>query len=147
MMRALTVLIVLFSMLSGPVASAVCMDCCNRSVEHRLPLCHDKGHAHLGRHAHHINHVHMVTRDSEASIVIDQCDQQFQDSRVNCRNSVCLSARQVQALVAPAPAHVLQVSSQLLSSSISNSHVMAASGHPPGTASVPSLAASAPLRI
>lgn len=150
MMRAATALIALLSTLSPALASAVCTDCCNRSVEHQLPLCHDKTHAHLGPHVHHMNHVHMVTQDSHTSAVIQECVHPLPDGRLSCLSAACLSARPVHASVLSAPARELQIPSQLLARTIGSSLAMAAPGRPPDicrTAIDPSPAASAPLRI
>jgi len=150
MLRVATALIVLSSLLSAPLASAVCMDCCSRTVEHQLSLCHDKAHAHLGPHVDHMNHVHMVTQDSGASAVIQQCDHQLQAGRLSCHRAACLSARPVQTSVPSASAHELQISSHLLASTIGSSHTTASPRRPPdicrnATDRFPS--ASAPLRI
>jgi hypothetical protein len=153
MLRVATALIALSSFFSAPLASAVCMDCCNRSVEHQLPLCHDNTHTHLGPHVHHVNHVnhvHMIRQEMEASIVIQQCDHQLQDSRLSCHSAACLSARPVQASVASTPGHELQIPSPLLGSIIGSSLQMATPERPPDicrTAIAPPASASAPLRI
>lgn len=150
MMRAATVLIVLFSILSAPVASAVCSDCCGRFVEHRLPVCHDKAHAHLGPHAHHMNHMHMVTQDSDAYVVLQQCAYQLQDGRLRCHHATCLSANPVQLAGDSVPANQLAVSSHLIATTISSSLTMSGGLHPPGACPIAissSHSASAPLRI
>jgi hypothetical protein len=150
MLRVANAFIVLCSLPWVPLASAVCRDCCNRSVEHQLPLCHDKTHAHLGPHVHHMNRVDVVTQDSEASIVIRQCDHQSRVSRLSCHSVACLSTRPVHASITSAATRQLQIPSQLLASTIGISHAMAAPGRPPDicrTAVGPSPAASAPLRI
>ena len=121
MMRAATVLIVLFSMLSVPIASAVCGDCCNRSIEHKLPLCHNKAHAHLGPHVDHMNHVHMVTQDSDASVAIQRCDHELRARGVNCHIAGCVSARPVQTSVVPAPSNQQQIHSHLFASTVCSS--------------------------
>jgi hypothetical protein len=151
MLRVATVLILLFSLPSALLASVVvCRDCCNRSVEHQLPLCRDKTHAHLGLHVHHMNHVRTFTQDSEASIVIQECGHQLHDIRLSCHGAACLSVRSVQASISSAPAREQQIPSQLLASAIDSPHAMAAARRPQDicrTAIGPSPAASAPLRI
>jgi hypothetical protein len=150
MLRVATALILLFSLPGAPLASAVCRDCCNRSVEHQPSICHDKAHTHLGPHVHHMSHVHIVTQDSEASIVIQQCDHQSHVSRLSCHSVACLSTRPAHASITSAPARELQIPFRLLASTIGSSHAMAAPGSPPDncrTAVDPSPAASAPLRI
>lgn len=153
MTRVATALIVLSSLLSAPLASAVCMDCCSRPVEHQLSLCHDKAHAHLGPHVDHVdhmNHVHMVTQDPDARAVIQLCDHQLQVSRLSCHSGACLSARPVQTFAASASAHELQISSHLLASTIGSSHATPTPGGPPDicrTAIDRFPSASAPLRI
>ena len=149
MIRATTALIVVFSVLSAP-ASAVCNECCNRSVEHRLPLCHDQAHTQLGPHVHHMNHVHMVTQDSNANVVIQHCDHQLQDSHLSCYSAACVSAKPVQASIASAPAHQLQISSHLFATTIFSSLTIPRTLLPPGgcrLAISSSQSASAPLRI
>ena len=148
MLRVATALIVLFSLASAPLATAVCMGCCNQSVEHRLSLCPDKAHAQLGPHVHHMNNVHMVTQESEASIVTQECDRQLPEGRLRCHTSACLEARPVQASVVslhqqPMPLHIL-VSAMCISLSI------AARRRPPDafrTQISSSPSASVPLRI
>ena len=130
MMRTATTLIMVFSYLSTPIASAVCMDCCNRSVEHRLPLCHDKVHAHVGPHLHHMNHVHLVTQESDANAVLQQCGHQLKDSLLSCHAAPCLSAKPVHAAVISALSDQRQTPSQLLATSIQSS-VPIAQAHPP----------------
>ena len=150
MIRAATALIVLFSVLSAPVASAVCSECCNRSVKHRLPLCPDKAHAHLGPHLHHMNHVHMVTQDSDANVVVQHCEHQLQDSHLSCHNAACESAKLVQASVASAPAHQLQISSHLIATTIFSALTISGSVRPPGACRIAISSfesAAAPRRI
>lgn len=150
MMRVTTALVLLFSLLSAPIASAVCRDCCDPSVEHQIPLCHDKAHAHLGPHMHHMNHVHMVSQDSDASVMVQQCDHQIQSRRLSCHSAPCLSAKPVPASVASIPANQLQIISQFPTVTICSS-LPTARAHPPsgvygiGISSSPF--ASAPLRI
>jgi hypothetical protein len=149
-MRAATVLIVMFSMLSAPLASAVCRDCCNRSVEHQLPICHDKAHAHLGPHVHHMNHVHMVTDDSDARSVTQDCDHQFHDSRLSCHTAACLSAKPLQTPVVSAPSNQQQIPSHLLATAICSSLTISRQLRPPGECRLTissSQSASVPLRI
>jgi hypothetical protein len=150
MMRAATALIAFFSVLSAPLASAVCTDCCNRSVEHQLPLCHDKAHTQLGPHVHHMNHVHMVTQDSDASAVIQQCAHRLLESRLSCQGSTCVSAGPVHAFVAFPPAPQLQILPHLLATPTCGSLLISSPGRPPDICRMAmdsSPFASPPLRI
>jgi hypothetical protein len=147
-MRAATALIVLFSVLSAPIASAVCRDCCNQSVENQLPLCHDKAHAHLGPHVHQLNHVHMVMQDSEASVALTQCNQ-LQD-HLSCRSAACRSAKPMQAFAASVPARQRQIPSHPIATTLSSSFIIAGPLRPPGVCRIAIssyYSASAPLRI
>lgn len=149
-MRAATALIGLFSILSAPFVSMVCRDCCNRSVAHQLTLCHDKAHANLGSLVHHMHHVHMVTQDSDASAVIKQCSHQLHDSRLSCQTAVCVSAKPVQASVAPVAGHLLKIPRHLPATTICSSLPAADSDHSPDVCRIEidsSLSASVPLRI
>ena len=150
MMRAATALIMLFSVLSAPIASAVCGECCNRSVEHQLPLYHDKAHAPLGPHVHHMNHVPMVMQDSDAHSVVRHCEHQIEGRRLSCHTPACFGARPVQPSAASVPAHQLRVRPHLIASTISCSGAISGRLRPPGVcrieiSSAPS--ASVPLRI
>ena len=130
MIRIATAVIAVLSVLSTPIASAICTDCCPHLLEHQVTVCHDKAHAHLGPHIDHMNHVHMVTRDSDASVVIQQCDHQFQNRRLSCQSVACLSAKPVQASVASVPANQLPITSQLPTITIGSS-LPPAQAHPP----------------
>lgn len=149
-MRTATALILLFSFLPVPIASAACRECCNRSFEdHRLTLCHDKAHTHLGPHVRHMNHVHMVTLDSD-SVALHQGDHQLQDGGLSCQSAVCLSTRPVPASVASAPANQRQNPAHLVETGPRRSRPCAAPSQPCGicqTAITGSPSASAPLRI
>jgi hypothetical protein len=150
MLRVATALIVLFSLASAPLVSAVCRDCCNRSVVQPIPLCHDKAHAHLGPHVHHMNHVHMVSDDSDAKITIEQCDHQFRDSRLSCHAAACLSARPVQASVVSAASHEQKIPLHLVASGICSSLPVGTPRRPRDafrTRISSSPSASVPLRI
>jgi hypothetical protein len=150
MMRAATVLMVLLSMVSAPFASAVCRDCCDRSVEHQLPRCHDKAHAHLGPHVHHMNHVRMVGDDSDSTIAIQRCDHQFRDGRLSCHTRACLSARPVQSSVVSALSHQQPIPSHLPASLICSSVTRGGPPRPPDafrTNISSSIPASVTLRI
>lgn len=129
MMRAATALIALMSILSAPVASAACGDCCNRLGEHQLPPCHDKAHAHLGPHTHHMNRLHMVTQDSDASVAIRPCDHRWRDSRSSCQRAACLSTKPFRGSVASIPAQQLQMFLHLLATT-NDSSLPNARAHP-----------------
>lgn len=147
MMRATTAIILLVTVLSAPLASAVCGDCCN--VEHPAPLCHNQEHAHLGPHAHHMNHQHMVTQELEASVVIQQCEHQVQNRRRSCHRAACLSAKPVPASIASVAANQLQIISRLPAVTISSSFP-AVRAHSPSSIyeiETSSSSASTPLRI
>ena len=128
--RIATAFIALLSVLSTPIASAICTDCCQRLLEHHVTACHDKAHIHLGPHVHHMNHVHMVAQDSDGSVVVQQSDHQFQDRRLGCQRAACLSAKPVLASVASVPANQLHITTQLLTV-ITCSSVPTARAHPP----------------
>lgn len=149
MMRIATVFIVLLSVLSTP-ASAICNGCCQRPLEHQETACHDKAHAHLGAHVHHANHLHMVAQDSDASVVVKQCDRQFQNRRLDCQRAACPSAKPVKLSVASVPANQLQLTRQFLRVTICSS-IPTARAHPRsgvyGTGMSPFPFDSAPLRI
>jgi hypothetical protein len=146
MVRAATALIVLFSVLSAPIAPAVCIPCCNRPAPHELPLDHDKAPAQPGPHVHHMNHVHMVTQDPDGNVGVQKCDHQLQASRLSCRTTVCRSAEPVQAS-ASVPTHPLQ---GLIATTMGGAVTISGSLSPPGACriTVPSFpTAAAPLRI
>jgi len=150
MMRLATALIALVSFLSTPVVSGMCADCCQRSIEHQMTVCRDSGHAHLGRHVHHMNHVHMVTQGSVASVAIRHCDHPSSGSRLSCQSTACLSAKSVQASVASVPAHRLQGSSPLIAATTSSSLTISGPLRSPEACRVTtrsSQTTSAPLRI
>lgn len=67
------------------------------------------------KHVHHMNHMHMVTQDSDARVVIQECDHQLQRS-VSCQTAACVNATPVQTSVVPAPSNQQQISSRLLAS-------------------------------
>jgi hypothetical protein len=131
MMRAATVLILMFSTLAAPVASAVCTDCCHGSVQHRHPLSHNQARAHPASHLHHMSHEHMVVADLESRVVTRPCDHQFREDRLRCHNAACLSARPVQTSAFSAPSNQQQIPAQLLASAICSSLPTAAPGRPP----------------
>lgn len=149
-MRAAIAFVVLFSVLSAPIASAMCRDCCNRSVDNRVPLCHDKAHAHLGPHVHHVNHEHMVTQDSDANISVQRCEQQFEARRLSCHSNACLSAKPVQAFVAAVSQYQLEFSPSLLAATLCGSPTISVPLRPFDfcrIASSSSQSASVPLRV
>jgi hypothetical protein len=150
MMRVAIALVVLFSVLSAPIASAMCRDCCNRSIDDRLPLCHDKAPAHLGPHVHHMNHhVHMVRQDPDATILFQQSEHQVKDGRLSCHSIACLSAKPVQAFVASVSQHQLQFSSWLFAATVGSS-LISVRLRPPDScqlASGSSQSGSVPLRV
>ena len=112
MTRIATAIIALLSVLSTPIASAIGTGCCQRPLGHRVTACHDKAHAHLGVHVHHMNHLDRVAPDSDASVVVEPCDHQFQNRRLGCHRADCQDARPVQASVASVPANQRPVTSQ-----------------------------------
>ena len=153
MRHTTTALIALFSVLSVPLASAVCTDCCYRSAEHQLTLCHARAHAHQGPHVHHMghmNHVHMVIGDSEVGVEILQRDHQLHGSRLSCDSVACLGARPVQACAASVPSHQPEIPPPLLATRIYSSLPSAAPGRPPDIRRMAinhALSPSVPLRI
>ena len=150
MVRIATAFIALLSVLSTPIASAICTGCCQRSLEHQVTACHDKAHAHLGPHVHHMNHVHMVAQDSDAGVVVQQSDHQFQDRGLRCQRAACLSAKPVQASVASVPANQLQITAQLLTVTTCSSPPTARADPPSAVYGIGIRASpfdSAPLRI
>ena len=150
MIRIAIAFIALLSVLSTPIASAICTDCCKRPLEHQVTACHDKAQAHLGPHVHHVNHVHMVAQDSDAGVVVQQGDHQFQNRRLDCQRAGCLSARPVQASVASVPANQLHITPQLLTV-ITCGSVPTTRAHPPSAVYGIEISSSpfdsAPLRI
>ena len=150
MTRIATAFIVLLSVLSTPIASAICTDCCQRPREHQVTACHDKDHAHIGAHVHHMNHLDRVAQDGDASVMVEPCDHPFQNRRLGCQSAACLSARPVQASVASVPANQRPITSQLPTVTICTS-LPTERADPPsgvsGTRIVPSPLDSAPLRI
>jgi hypothetical protein len=150
MIRVATTLAALLSILSTAIASAICTHCCQRQLEHQLTACQDKAHAHLGPDVHPMNHVHMVAQDSDASVVVQECDHQFQNRHLGCQTSACLTAKPVQASVASVPANQPPITPQFLTVTLCGS-VPTARAHPPcdvyGIAITRSLFVSAPLRI
>ena len=149
-MRAATALIALLSVLPGPIVSAICTECCQHSAEHQVTICQDKAHAPLGPHLHHMNHVHMITQGSDASVVVQQCEHQLQDGHRSCQSTRCLSGKPVQASVASVPAHRLQGSSLLVAAAICSCLTTSGPVRPPGAYRIAlssSQSAAAPLRI
>jgi hypothetical protein len=147
-MRAATALIVLFSVLSSPIASAVGWDCCHRLVEHQLPLCPDQAHAHL--HVHRMNHVHMVMQDSEASVARIPRDNQLRDGHLSCGGAACPSAEPMQAFTASVLANPLQIPSHSIATMVSGFLTIAGPHRPPGECRIAvssSHSAARPLRI
>ena len=121
MIRIATAFIALLSVLSTPIASAICTDCCQHLLEHQVTACHDKAHTHLGPHVHPMNHLHMGAQDAGASVVVQQSDHQFQNRRLDCQRAACLSAKPVQVSVASVPANRLRISPQVLTVTICSS--------------------------
>jgi hypothetical protein len=150
MIRIATTFIVLLSVLSTPIASAICTECCQHPLDHQLALGHNKAHAPLGPHVHRMNHVHMVTQGSDANAAVQPCEHQLQDVGLGCHTGACLSAKPVPRSTASVPAHQRTVS--LHSIATANSSFLTISGPvgPPGASRMAircSQSASVPLRI
>ena len=149
-MRVTTALIALLSVLSAPTVSALCKNCCQRPLEHQLAVCHNQAHASLGPHMHHMNHVHMVTQESDANAVVQRCQHQLQDGRVSCQTAACLSARPIQTSAASADAVQLRLASQLIATTIVSSPAISGPLLPPAACRLAISSyqsASVPLRI
>jgi hypothetical protein len=153
MIRAATALIAILSVLSAPIASALCRDCCDQPVKQRTmqPLCHDNVQPHMTQaHSGHAHHMQMAAPKSDA--VVHECDRQLRESRLNCQSAACANAIPVRVTIASASAHKLRISSQssATSGSLASAATIAASARPPdifqkGIDSFSS--ASAPRRI
>lgn len=150
MIRIATALITLLSVLSTPVASAMCSECCQRPVEHKVTLCHDHTHAQLGPHVHHLNHVHMIAQESDAKAAVQRCKHELQSHRQSCQSAACLSAKPVQVSAAPVATDQLEPPSHLIVTAICASLTISNPLPPPRSlrkANDYSQSASAPLRI
>lgn len=151
MMRAATALIVLLSVLSAPVASAVCRDCCNQRAENQPTVCHDQAHARLSPHLHHFNQMHLVTEESNAGAVIPQWNHRLPDDRFGCDSAVCVSVKPIHAFVASALSHQRHIPAHLLEmTTIRGSGASASPSRSPDEARIAiysSPSRSAPLRI
>lgn len=150
MMQMATALITVLSVLSAPIASAICRQCCQHPLEHQLAFCHDKAHARLGPHVHHMDHVRMDTQESDADTVVQQCEHEWQNGRPRCQRTGCLSAKPVQVSVVSVSAHQLRVPSLLIATPICSSLTISGPLQPPGDCRIgidSSPSASAPLRI
>lgn len=150
MIRAATAFIALLSVLSTPIASAICADCCQRPVEHQLTLCHDEAHAHLGPYVHHTNHVHMVTQEPDAKAAVQPCEYQLQDVRPRCHVIACLSAKPVPQSAPSVPAHQLTVSLHSIATTFSSFLTISGPLGPPGACWMSissSQSGSVPLRV
>ncbi len=150
MMRIATSLIAMLSVLSAPIASAVCAECCQRPIEHHVTLCHNKAHAQPGPHMRHMNRMQMVTQESDSHAIIQPCDHQLLDRRLRCHIAACLWAGPIQTSIASVPAHHLPIASPLIATPICSALTIPGAVRPPGAsgiASTSSQPASAPLRI
>lgn len=155
MIRVATALIALLSVLSTPIASAMCTVCCQRPVEHKLTVCRDKAHVQLGSHVDHMNHAHGVTQElvaqeSDAKVSVRGCEHQWQSHHQSCQNAACLSAKLVPAPVASVLTHQLQHPSHLIATAIGSTFAISNPPGPPGLCRITSDSskfASAPLRI
>jgi len=130
MLRLVTALAALFSVLSAPLASAVCRSCCNQLVEHQATLCHDRAQAQLG-HGGHMHPVRMVIDDSQAGPVVDRCDPQRHDRRLSCQSAACVRAGRVPVSPASAVRHQLRISAHLLAATIRSSLPITSPARPP----------------
>jgi hypothetical protein len=110
-MRAAAALIVLFSLLSGSLASALCKNCCNPSVQPQLMLCHEKAPAHLSPPVHQMHQIRLLTQESESAIDIQACDYQLCDTRSSCDGVARLSSTPVREFVSCGPSPELRVTS------------------------------------
>jgi hypothetical protein len=132
MIRIATAFIALLSVLSAPVASAICTECCQRPVQHQLALCHHKADAFPGPHVHHMNQVHRVAQESDTSAVIQPCEHRFEDAGLRCHSTACLSAKPVPRSAASVPAHLRTVSSHSIVTTISSFLTISGPLGPPG---------------
>lgn len=149
MIRIATALVALLSIVAAPTASAVCSACCTRPISRQLTICHDKAHARLGPHMHHMDHVHVVAPDSDPSAVVRECDHQLLGSRLTCEGTHCASAAPAHTAFAASPPHPTQLPS--CAPAIATSpHTIARPSRSPDICRIainPALSPSAPLRI
>lgn len=155
MVRVATAVLAILLVFSAPIASAMCIDCCEQPLKQRTTkaVCHDNAQAHLAQaNSSHVHHMHMAAQKSDA--VVQECDRQSLERPLSCQSDVCADAIPAKLTIASAPAHELRISSRLAASATGNSltitPVIVTSSGPPhicqkGIDSFSS--ASAPLRI
>ena len=107
-----TAIVALLATLATPFASMPCMTRCALFLMHQHSVCHDRAHESMGPHIHHMNHLHMMSEETET--VLESQKEQFSrmlSAAAGCPTKVCAS------VAAAVPARRVVRSSKLEASS------------------------------
>lgn len=117
-----TAIVALLATLATPFASMPCMTRCGLFLMLQHSVCHDKAHQSMGPHVHPVNHVHMMSEETET--VLETEKEQFSrmlSAPVGCPTKACAS------VAAAVPARRAVHSSKLEASSYKTSVTVQAS--------------------